>query len=501
MKKLLPLVFLMLMYACQGQDHPDELTSDRQESSAEATTAIEAPAYAGPLYDAHEQYLAPSITHRRFKHQDIEPILLQLQPPFRKIKVGASIEDRSIYHISWGEGPVPVLLWSQMHGDEPTATMALMDIFNFLAASDEFDDLRSRLADSLTIHFIPLLNPDGAEKYERRNALGVDLNRDALRLQCPESKILKNIRDEIQAEWGFNLHDQSRYYAAGRTGGTASVSFLAPAYNYEKEVDEKRADAMQLIVLLNDLLQGYIPDRVARYDDAFEPRAFGDNMQKWGTRTILVESGGLPGDREKQELRRLHFVLLLTALDAIASQSYEKAMVEAYDQIPMNNSAAYFDLLLREVEVQRNDEWYTVDLGFRRVEVDYDDDPDDYYPRGRISEIGDLSTFWGYEELDAKGYRAIPGQLHPRTFANLNELKKENVLALIQQGYTAFHLSAMPSAAVKADLPVEVVSDPKRYYNEIGLYGNPSLILKKGGETDYVVANGRLVSLKAGALW
>jgi len=501
MEKLLPLVFLLFMLACQGQGPSDDGTSANPKNSAETIKALEIPAYARQLYDAHKQYLSPSITHRRFKHQDIEPLLLQLQPPFKREKVGASIEGRSIYHISWGEGPVLVLLWSQMHGDEPTATMALMDIFNFLARSDEFDDLRKRLADSLTLHFIPLLNPDGAEKYERRNALGVDLNRDALRLQCPESKILKNIRDQVQAEWGFNLHDQSRYYAAGRTGGTASVSFLAPAYNYEKEVDDKRSDAMQLIVLLNDLLQAYIPDRVARYDDAFEPRAFGDNMQKWGTRAILVESGGLPGDREKQELRRLHFVLLLTALDAIASQSYEKANIKAYDNIPMNNSAAYFDLLLREVEVQRNGEWYTVDLGFRRVEVDYDSDPEDYYPRGRLSEIGDLSTFWGYEELDAKGYRTIPGQLHPRTFANLDELKKENIIGLIKEGYTAFHLSAMPSAAVKADLPVEVVSDPKRYYNEIGLYGNPSLILEKDGKTDYVVANGRLVSLKAGALW
>jgi hypothetical protein len=34
--------------------------------------------------------------------------------------------------VTHGHGPTTVLLWSQMHGDESTATMALADIFAFL---------------------------------------------------------------------------------------------------------------------------------------------------------------------------------------------------------------------------------------------------------------------------------------------------------------------------------------------------------------------------------
>ena len=34
--------------------------------------------------------------------------------------------------LSLESGEVHVLLWSQMHGDESTATMALFDIFNFI---------------------------------------------------------------------------------------------------------------------------------------------------------------------------------------------------------------------------------------------------------------------------------------------------------------------------------------------------------------------------------
>ncbi|MCB0617058.1 MAG: hypothetical protein KDC75_27265, partial [Phaeodactylibacter sp.] len=183
------------------------------------------------------------------------------------------------------------------------ATMALLDIFNFFSASDGFDDLRRRLLNELTLYFIPMLNPDGAEKFKRRNAIDIDLNRDALRLQCPEARLLKKVRDETQAQWGFNLHDQSRYYGAGYDNATASISFLAPAYNLNKDINEVRGNAMQLIALLNQSLQEFIPDKVARYDDEFEPRAFGDNIQKWGTSTILIESGGLADDPEKQELR------------------------------------------------------------------------------------------------------------------------------------------------------------------------------------------------------
>ena len=76
------------------------------------------------------------------------------------------------------------MLWSQMHGDESTATMALADIFRFLVEAPG-DSLRERLRNRLTIVFIPMLNPDGAEVFQRENAVGIDVNRDARRLSTP----------------------------------------------------------------------------------------------------------------------------------------------------------------------------------------------------------------------------------------------------------------------------------------------------------------------------
>src|SRR5262249_12725967 len=51
---------------------------------------------------------------------------------FSMERIGESVEGRAIHHLRFGTGPTPVLLWSQMHGDEPTATAALFDVFEYV---------------------------------------------------------------------------------------------------------------------------------------------------------------------------------------------------------------------------------------------------------------------------------------------------------------------------------------------------------------------------------
>ena len=276
--------------------------------------------FSGKLFQKYSEFKEKQITERRLRHENIMPLLEKLESKnnIQIQKVGESIEGRSLNLISLGEGDTDVFLWSQMHGDESTATMAIFDILNFFNSS-EFEEEKEMMLGNIKIHFLPMLNPDGAEKFTRRNALGVDVNRDALRLQSPEAKTLKRIRDSLDADFGFNLHDQSKYYNAERTEKPATISFLAPAYNYEKDVNEVRGNAMKVIVQMNKVLQKFAPGQVGRYNDDFEPRAFGDNIQKWGTSTILVESGGYPEDPEKQEIRKLNFVSILSALNAIAT--------------------------------------------------------------------------------------------------------------------------------------------------------------------------------------
>lgn len=454
-----------------------------------STTQTQAQELSRQLHDAHETYKDSSFTHRRFKHRDILPVLQQLGGPLSVSQVGTSLEGRSIHQVKAGMGSIPVLLWSQMHGDEATATMALFDIFRFLQASgDGFDEMRQTILSNTTLYFVPMLNPDGAERFQRRTSADIDMNRDALRLQSPESVLLKSLQQTLKPLVGFNLHDQNPRYSVGRSDKQAVVSFLATAYDPARSVNDVRKRSMQLIVGMNRVLQQFIPGQVARYDDEFEPRAFGDNIQKWGTTLILIESGGQVGDSEKMSIRRLNFVAILTALHAIATQSYSGEKVAEYQAIP-ENGRPLFDLLIRNATVVRNGKPYTIDLGINHYEVNTDSARAFSY-RSTIEDIGDLSTFHGLTEVDATGLTLAPARLHTTTLDSTGDLRKLDLATLRQEGIVAFRVRGPVKKNTFPKYPVHLLSEGKLPGRPPGLGQIPTFLLKQGSKTKYVFVNG-----------
>lgn len=446
------------------------------------------------LYDSYEKYKEPALKIRRIKHNDLQPLIekLKIDPRFTVKKVGNSIEGRSISLVSIGTGDTDIFLWSQMHGDEPTATQAIFDILNFLAHED-FQEEKRAILSKLKLHFLPMLNPDGAEVFMRRNRLGIDINRDALHLQSPESQILKNVRDSLQADFGFNLHDQSTYYNAERTEKPATISYLAPAYNYEKEINEVRGNAMKVIVFMNNIIQKYAPGQVGRYNDDFEPRAFGDNIQKWGTSAILIESGGYPNDPEKQEIRKLNYVSILSAIYTIAKENYKDIPLSDYEKIP-ENDRKLFDLKIEGLTYMLLGKPYKLDLGIHRLELGKT--AKTFYYTSTIADQGDLSTFYGYETLDASGYTAKEGKVYPETVKSLDALYKMDIISLLKSGYTYVRVEGISRDVKDISVPINVISTnykvPRfRFY--VG--ATPNFLLEKNGKIDYAVINGFLVNL------
>lgn len=449
------------------------------------------------LNKQYEQFKEKEIQKRRFKHEDIQPLIDQLDDDsdFTVRRVGTSVEGRPLRLISLGNGDTDIFFWSQMHGNESTATAAIFDLMNFFRdPGDSLEELRDRILQNSTLHFLPMLNPDGAERFRRYNALDIDVNRDALRLTTPEGATLKRVRDSLKADFGFNLHDQSTYYTAGRSSEPATISFLAPAYDYDQSVNKVRGNAMKLIVQLNDMLQNYIPGQVAKYSDAHEPRAFGDMIQKWGTSTILIESGGYQDDPEKQYIRKLNFMLLVIAADAIGIQSYTDQPVDEYFEIP-ENEVYLHDLIIRNVEMEKEGELFTVDLGIRHREHE-DEDHRNYRYSSYITEIGDLSTYYGYDDLDGDGMIAAPGKIHPDTLESVEELRQLDPVDLLNNGYTGIVLEDVDFEDEQkeefASYPVNIIMADS-YENAIGLGHTPNLVLRdKKGQIQYVVINGFL---------
>jgi hypothetical protein len=370
-----------------------------------------------------------------------------------------------------------------MHGDETTATRAIFDVFRYVQSPDTPVEWKRKISTAITWHFIPMLNPDGAARFTRRNRDGIDINRDALRLQTPEGRALKRARDSLKADWGFNLHDQSRGTMV--KDKPATLSLLAPPYDGARQVNETRGDAMQLTKFLYDQVIGFIPGQIGIYPDDFEPRAFGDNIQKWGTRTILIESGGFGSDFEKQEIRRLNFVLLLTAVEAIVSRSYEKVPVDSYHEIPHNADTRLMELIVRNVTYGG----LVRDIGWDRREIDSEDFRK-YYARASIADLGDLRTSFAYQFFDAADYEVSTGKLYEKAVEGVDQLSRLPLESLLKQGYTDFVVKGSLDRFGKS-YGVNLWSAPGEP-QAITLGANPSLLFRKNGRLEYALINGVL---------
>ncbi|MGE0142968.1 MAG: M14 family zinc carboxypeptidase [Planctomycetota bacterium] len=84
--------------------------------------------------------------------------------------LGASVEGRALRHASFGSGARTVLWVGGIHGDEVEGMVATAELpAEFFARGD--------LASRVTLHIVEDINPDGRANAKRRNARGVDLNR------------------------------------------------------------------------------------------------------------------------------------------------------------------------------------------------------------------------------------------------------------------------------------------------------------------------------------
>ena len=319
--------------------------------------------------------------------------------------VGTSVEGRSINMVSFGKGETKILLWSQMHGDEPTATAALLAIFNYLSQNFSEPFVQS-LYRNLSIHAIIMLNPDGAQKFQRRNAQDIDINRDARLLQSPEGRALKNMKDQINPDFGFNLHDMGGRETVGDTKKILSIALMAPPYNKENEDNDSRNRAKQIALIIKKTLDNFIPGHISRYKADYMPRAFGDSMQDWGVSTVLIESGRAI-TTDAKFLVRLNFVSLLSAFSAMADGSFENENPAEYDKIPLEG-IELFDLLIKDILIF-NGEGHPPFRGDIGININHTKKGNDIEINSLIKDLGDLSITAGINEINGKNLIVFPG--------------------------------------------------------------------------------------------
>ena len=323
----------------------------------------------------------------------IEPLLKELALPFRVSPLGQSFKKKSIYKVSIGSGAIKVLMWSQMHGNETTGTKALFDLFKFLSSNDT---IAKQILKACTLVFIPMLNPDGAAAYTRVNAQGIDLNRDAIALEAEESRLLRKTLQQEQPEYCFNLHDQRIIFSIGDKNLPASISFLAPSIDKERTLTSGRKMTMAVIAAMYNVLKNHLPNQIGRYTDEFYPTATGDNFEKAGHHTILIEAGHFKDDYDREVVRKLNFIALLSGITYIANTS-EFNNFKTYFTIP-NNEKKYLDLIYKNIILSEENKMIDVGVMYKEVLVDQK-----IIFTPEIKYITDLSAYNANQIIDKKG--------------------------------------------------------------------------------------------------
>ncbi|HBK72334.1 MAG TPA: zinc carboxypeptidase [Flavobacteriaceae bacterium] len=338
------------------------------------------------------QYKEEKLFGRYVTFAAIEPILKNLPNQFNVQEIGHSHKGVPIYKINIGEGETKILIWTQMHGNESTGTKAVFDLFQWLVNADS--KVISQLLKACTLVFVPMLNPDGAEAYTRVNAQNIDLNRDAVDLIAPESKLLNAVLKGVNPKFCFNLHDQRTIFSIDKK--PASISFLAPSEEESRTVTRGREITMAVISHMFETLNPLIPGQIGRYTDEFYPTATGDNFQKAGHHTILIEAGHFNDDYDREVVRQLNFIALLSGITFIAYE-IEFNNFETYFTIP-NNEKKYLDIIYKNIILSEENRMIDVGVTFKEVLTN---GKITFIPE--IKYVTDLSVYNANQIIDKKG--------------------------------------------------------------------------------------------------
>jgi hypothetical protein len=423
-------------------------------------------------------------------HSDIQPIIALLQQDERITLTyeGNSFEGRSINRISYGNGPIVILAWTQMHGNEATATAAVFDLLDTLLTNENHQFVGAEAI--FTLHILPMLNPDGAERCIRHNAQAIDINRDAMAKQTLEGNILMRLVDTLRPDIAFNLHDQSSYYQCGSNGNPSTIAFLAPAFDEGKTIDSSRHLAMALIGAMAEAIAPHIKNCIARYNDTYSARSFGDRIAGKGVATILIESGAAGEDPNRQIARKMNARAMLAALHILSgkrkgniSDEHLNEYYERYWDIPENTPETISSLVIRNLHFVGAHS-YQASVSIKQTAR--------YSNQFFIDAVGDLGAQAGLQEFDASELTYDPGMVHTLNAPTI--LTDESYRDWLQKGVIQFQgeiQNLQNDANYQVLLNQPIPADPHALILQQPAY----FLMRKGDSVIAAVVNGKLIVL------
>jgi hypothetical protein len=205
----------------------------------------------------------------------------------------------------------------------------------------------------------------------------------------------------------------------------------------------------------------------------------------------LIESGGYQGDPEKQYIRKINFMIILNALHQIATRGYEQYTTAQYFAIP-DNGFQLMDLIINEMQVNVQGEWYPLDIAIRRRETE---NSAGYFMSASVEDLGDMQIFFGFETLDATGLQYLDGKVYPTAFESVKAISEEKAMELLREGFMAVKVKTGDARQLH-ELPILVLKTTEKFSSGWMTGASTNFFLAKDGKPRYAVVNGYLIDLE-----
>ena len=148
-----------------------------------------------------------------------------------------------------------------------------------------------------------------------------------------------------------------------------------------------------------------------------------------------------------------------------------------------------FDVLIRNATVVREGRPVLVDVGINHNEVN-DKTASTFFYKSIIEDIGDLSTFYGLEEIDATGLTLSPAQVYADTLDSVAELAKLDLPALRREGIVAFNVRKNLNKKYSDQAGASSEERQSCRRKPLQLEQIPTFLLMKGKQIQYRFVNG-----------
>lgn len=308
----------------------------------------------GPNYGGNET-VQTAILHTYDEMVDFLKTQEAKQDKMELEVIGQTVKGRDIYLVKYisDESNPTILYLTQQHGNEQLNTEGALEFIKSLGANSKAN---REMLSKVNILIIPMLNADGAmgdvdfpldnyvaegRNLTRYNAVEVDLNRDHVTKEQPETQALHhNVLEKYDIDYMIDLHHQGTRSEVD--GKLVSGSILYPTNPDVDPTVVENSKRLGAIVYENIDSTGW--GHLGKYVGGSQLTIARNGIaEQYGIATLLFEMRGMSdhynqsavlGQKSNGYLIKQSVITITSTAQAIADGSIEQADTRFWDTLP-----------------------------------------------------------------------------------------------------------------------------------------------------------------------